>query len=235
MSNLRRSRLWLPKRARERPSKWDDMRELTALSGLWKPWMDGLMRDGPTAISGGLMGAVINPITANQTLVTGSATEQALVPIAKTPIEQDVQSGKVYVLFASGTSTTAATPGTYTLVARVGPAPTNASTGILGAVSGNFTPMASGTALPWFLLGYVVIRAGGTASNAVGHFLWSHASTTVASGGPSLATSTGVIGGLSAATFDSTLTTTALWVGVTHATSTTNTWTQQNHLWCSIN
>jgi hypothetical protein len=219
----------------DNPTLADDFAFLTSLHGPWKPWMDRLSREGLTNVAGGLMGTVVNPIQENQATVTGSATEQALIPIALTPIEQNVASGKVYVLFASGTSTTAATPGTYTLVGRVGPAPTNASTGILGAVSGNFTPMASGTALPWTLFGWLTILDGGSTCDAVGHFFWTHASTIVGAGGPSLATSTGVIGGLTAATFDSTGSTVALWIGATHATSTTNTWVQQQHIWCSIN
>lgn len=227
----------------DNPSLSDDLAFLSSLHGPWKPWMDRLMREGPTNVSGGLMGAVLNPITVNQATITGSATEQALILPALTPITSNVQSGTTYVLLASGTSTTAATPGTYTLTARLGSPAVVGSTAILGAVSGPFTPLASGTALPWSLIGFITIRAGGSACNAAGAFVFNHAGNIVGAGGPDASSitvantsSNGIIGGATAATWDSTVAAgSSLWVGVTHATSTTNTWIQQQHIWASIN
>lgn len=199
---------------------------------LWKPWMDELSEHELTMLAGGFAGLEKTPVTVNQATVTGSATEQVLIPIALTAIATDPQVPKLYRLFASGTSTTAGTPGTYTLAARIGPAPTNASP-LFGAVSGSFTPVASATAARWDVTGWVMIRTGGTTAVAVASFDWMH-SATVGGGGPSLATSTGVFGGISAS-FDSTLGTTALWIGVTHAVSTTNTWIPQAVAWGSWN
>jgi hypothetical protein len=223
---------------RERPSKWDDMRELSALllserttkQRLHDVWLNG----EPMNVAGGLRGLVQNPVTVNQTTVTGSATEQALIPTTLMPVEQNVQSGKVYYLYAGGTSTTAATPGTYTLASRIGPAPTNASP-LFGAVSSAFTPLASMTAAPWSIVGFVVIRGSGTANTAADNFNWSQTSVaSTATGGPTSASSGGQIGGISAG-FDSTGATCALWIGVTHATSTTNTWIPQLVIWASEN
>lgn len=226
--------------ARERPTKWDDIRELSHLllsQRTMKQRMNDVWVNGdPVAISGGLAGLIANPVTVNQATVTGGATELALIPTAVLPIEQNVQSGKIYHLFASGDSTTAATPGTYTLVTRIGPAPTNASP-LLTPVSSAFTPLASMTHAGWTLDGEVVIRGpGGTANIATAGFAWSQVSVASGTlqGGASSATSAGNLGGVSAS-FDSTLTTTALWVGVTHATSTTNTWIPQLVIWASWN
>ena len=214
----------------------DDLRALDSLLQKERTTaerMSALAAQGvPVGIAGGLMGLVANPVTVNQATVTGGATELALIPTALYPVEQNVQSGKAYLQVAFGTSTTAATPGTYTFISRIGPAPTNASPAF-GSVSGNFTPTASETAAPWYMLGFVVIRGSGTANTAAGGWFFSHSGTTGA-GGPSLATSTGTFGGISAS-FDSTGSTCALWIGVTHATSTTNTWVPQGVLWSSFN
>ena len=216
----------------DNPTLADDFAFLTELGGAWKPKMDRLRRQGPTNIAGGLFGLVANPITANAATVTGGATELVMIPTTLFPVEQNVQSGKLYLLYASGTSTTAATPGTYTLAARIGPAPTNASP-LFGAVSGSFTPIASATAAQWQMQGFVLIRGSGTANTAVGTFEWTH-SATIGGGGPSSVSSAGPVGGISAS-FDSTGTTCALWIGVTHATSTTNTWVPQFVGWASAN
>ena len=156
------------------------------------------------------------------------------MPTALMPIQQKAQGGQMYILYASGTSTTAATPGTYTFAGRIGPSPTNATTAIFGATSGAFTPVASATAAQWNLNGWVLCRGGGSASNAVGSFDWMH-SGTVGGGGPGLATSTGTFGGITAATYDGTGAAVSTWIGVTHATSTTNTWVPQLHAWASLN
>lgn len=224
--------------ARERPSKWDDIRELSHLL-LSKKSMKERMHDvwlngDPINVSGGLAGLIGNPITLNAATVTGSATEQALIPTALMPVAQNVQSGTCYHLYAAGTSTTAATPGTYTLATRIGPAPTNASP-LFGAVSSAFTPLASMTAAPWNIDGEVVIRGSGSSNTAANGLAWSQTSVaSTGTGGPSSVGSAGDIGGISAA-FDSTGTTCAFWVGVTHASSTTNTWIPQLVIWASWN
>jgi hypothetical protein len=202
--------------------------ERTTKRRLHDIWLNGQ----PMNISGGLLGLIGNPVLANQATVTGGATELVIIPTALLPIEQNVGSGKTYLIYASGTSTTAATPGTYTLALRIGPAPTNASP-LFGAVSGALTPVASATAAQWNVFGFVVMRGGGTADTAVANMSFSH-SATVGGGGPVGTASDAVIGGISAS-FDSTLATTALWLGVTHATSTTNTWVPQMVLWASLN
>lgn len=219
----------------DNPSLADDFAFLSDLAGPWKPRMTDIVASGvPTNIPGGLMGIVTNPTTVNLTTVTGTATEQALIPTALMPVQQNAQSGQLYVLWASGTSTTASTQGTYTFTGRIGPSPTNASTGIFGATSGAFTPIASATAAQWQLSGYVLMRGGATAANAVGNFFWTH-SATIGGGGPSSVSSAGTFGGVTAATYDGTGTSVSVWVGVTHASSTTNTWVPQIQAWSSAN
>jgi hypothetical protein len=182
----------------------------------------------PTALTGGYAGLEVTPPIKDQATVTGSSTEQALFPVTLTPIPVTPQSPKLYRLFASGTSTTAATPGTYTMAGRIGNANTSP---LFGAVSGNLTPVASATAAQWRLFAVVFIRQSGTAGTAVGTFEMNH-SGTVGGGGPVSATGNAIFGGISAST-DFTLTTNGLWVGVTHATSTTNTWVPQLVTWAS--
>lgn len=217
----------------DNPSLSDDLAFLTDFHGPWKPKMDRLRREGPTAIAGGLFGLVNNPVTVNQATVTGSATEQAIIPTALMPIEQNVQSGKLYVMYGSGTSTTAAAAGTYTFAVRLGSAGLAIVTSPLcGAVSGAFTPANSETASQWQMQGFVLIRGSGTTNTAVGTFTWTH-SATLAGGGP--ATASGPLGGVSAS-FDTTAAAgSSLWLGVTHATSTTNTWVPQFVGWASAN
>lgn len=224
----------------DNPSLSDDFRFLTSLAGAWKPWMHRLEQNGPTALGGGLMGLESGqgPYVGVYATVTGGATELNMIAVtgatapSQFPIAANVQGGKVFFMYASGTSTTAATPGTYTLAMRAGPAPTNASP-LFGAVSGAFTPVASATAAQWQLLGFVMVKNGGAAAVAIGSWLWLH-SATVGGGGPTSVSSAGVIGGTSAS-FDSTGATAQVWVGATHATSTTNTWVPQQAIWASLN
>jgi hypothetical protein len=222
----------------DNPSLADDFAFLTELGGAWKPKLAAMRARGiPMAVTGGLMGLeVIAPYVGVYATVTGGATELNMIAVtgatapSQFPIGQNVQGGKIFFTWASGTSTTAAAPGTYTLAMRVGPAPTNASP-LFGAVSGAFTPATSATAAQWSLWGFMLIKNGGAAAVAIGSWFWQH-SATLAGGGPS--TADGPVGGTSAS-FDSTLTTTQLWVGVTHATSTTNTWVPQQAFWASMN
>jgi len=187
-------------------------------------WMGG----DPTALLGVYAGLEQQPSIKDLATVTGSATEQAIFPVANAVVPVTPQSPKLYRLFASGTSTTAATPGTYTLAARLGNANTSP---LFGAVSGNITPVASATAAQWRLFGVVFIRAAAATGTGVGTFEMNHSGTT-GGGGPVSATGNAIFGGILAST-DFTLTTNGLWIGVTHATSTTNTWVPQLVAWGS--
>jgi hypothetical protein len=176
----------------------------------------------PTALTGGIAGLDLVPSIKDLATVTGSATEQALWPIANTPIDQNPRAPVLHRVFASGTSTTAAAAGTYTLALRLGNANTSP---LFGAVSGALTPVNSATAAQWRCFGFVFIRGGDTTGTAVGSFEFNH-SGTVGGGGPVSATGNAIFGGVSA-TVDFSAATNGIWVGVTHATSTTNTWVPQ--------
>src|SRR3954468_24514755 len=70
-------------------TNWSLERDLNLIAGVevrsepWNPWMDRIRASGvPVAISGGLAGLVANPVTVNQATITGSATEQAIIPTA---------------------------------------------------------------------------------------------------------------------------------------------------------
>jgi len=176
----------------------------------------------PTALIGGIAGLDSTPDIKDQATVTGSATEQALWPVTLTPVEAKPRSPVLHRVFAAGTSTTAATPGTYTMALRLGNANTSP---LFGAVSGNLTPVASATAAHWRCFGIVYLRGGDTTGTAFGSFEMNHSGTT-GGGGPVSATGNAIFGGISA-TVDFSLSTNGIWVGVTHATSTTNTWVPQ--------
>lgn len=197
----------------------------------WKEIDRAIQMGGdPTALNGLYAGLEQVPSIKDLATVTGSATEQAIFPVANALIPVTPQSPKLYRMWASGTSTTAATPGTYTLAARIGNAN---SSPLCGAVSGNLTPVASATAAQWKLIGFLFIRQAGTAGTAVGSYEFNH-SGTIGGGGPVSATGNAIFGGVSA-TVDYTLTTNGMWIGVTHATSTTNTWVPQFVGWGSFN
>jgi hypothetical protein len=78
----------------------------------------------------------------------------------------------------------------------------------------------------------VYLRGGDTTGTAFGSFEMNH-SGTVGGGGPVSATGNAIFGGVSAAVDFSAAS--ALWIGVTHTTSTTNTWTAQFVGWGSWN
>src|SRR3954470_10864553 len=170
MTKLRRSGLWLPKRVREvlltreRPSKWDDMRELTALNmmahGTWKHQMHNLLIDGqPQNIAGGLAGLEVNPSAANYATVTITGTETSLwTPQIHCPVTAYQNGSKVYQIESFGTATSAATPGTESINPRVDVVG-GTSLGISGATQ--ITPTASETAAPFLLSGRLVLRAAG--------------------------------------------------------------------------
>jgi hypothetical protein len=193
--------------------------------------IDQAIREGgdPMALVGGIAGLELTPPIVNETLVTGTATEQAIWPTARTAIAAAPRAPVMYVVWASGTSTTAATPGTYTLSARVGTANTAP---LIGATSGALTPVASATAAQWTCHGWVYVRGGDTTGTAQSSLTFLHSATT-GGGGPVTATGNAVVGGISAAVDFSAAS--ALWLGVTHATSTTNTWTAQFVGWGSMN
>jgi hypothetical protein len=201
----------------------------------WREINRAIMESGdPTALQG-FAGMELDPAIKDQATVTGSATEQALFPVTQTPIPGAgsntplaVRSPKLYRLFSSGTSTTAATPGTYTLISRIGNANSSPA---FGVVSGALTPVASATAAQWRCFGIVYVRGADTTGTAVGSFEFNHSGTT-GGGGPVSATGNAIFGGVSA-TVDFTTTTNGLWIGVTHATSTTNTWVPQFVGWAS--
>jgi hypothetical protein len=200
----------------------------------WKEIERAILEGGdPTALLGGIAGleGTTPPPIVNEATITGTATEQAMWPIARTAIAQYPRSPVLYRLFAFGTSTTAATPGTYTLAPRVGNA--NTSPLIGPAATSAITPVASATAAHWRCLGLLYIRGGDSTGTAAGTFEFNHAGNT-AGGGPVTATGNAIFGGISG-TVDFTLTTNGLWMGVTHATSTTNTWIPQMVAWGSWN
>jgi hypothetical protein len=198
----------------------------------WKQIQRDIALGGdPTALMGGIAGLELPlPPIANEATVTGTATEQAIFPVARALIPAQSMAPKLWRLFSSGTSTTAATPGTYTLIGRIGNANTSPA---FGVVSGALTPVASATAAQWRCFGLVYVRGGDTTGTAVGTFEFNHSGTT-GGGGPVSATGNAVFGGISA-TVDFTVTTNGLWIGVTHATSTTNTWVPQFVGWGSWN
>jgi hypothetical protein len=117
----------------------------------WKQIQNDIALTGdPTALNGLYAGLEQVPSIKDLATVTGSATEQAIFPVANALFPVTPQSPKLYRLFASGTSTTAATPGTYTMAARLGNANTSP---LFGIASGNLTPVASATAAQWRLFG----------------------------------------------------------------------------------
>lgn len=197
----------------------------------WKQIQNDIaLTDDPTALLGVYTGLEQVPSIKDLATVTGSATEQAIFPVANAVVPVTPQSPKLYRLFASGTSTTAASPGTYTMAARLGNAN---SSPLFGAVSGNLTPVASATAAQWRLFGVVFVRASAATGTGVGTFEMNH-SGTIGGGGPVSATGNAIFGGILAST-DFTLTTNGMWIGVTHASSTTNTWVPQLVAWGSWN
>jgi hypothetical protein len=216
-------------RSRERLA---DVMELAAVEvRRWNRIDRALREDGvPTAIGGPFSGLELTPAIANAAQVTINATEALLWPgAANTPIPANPQVPKLYQLFASGTSTTAATPGTFTLAPRLG---TLITSPLVGIATGAITPVASATAAQWSLSGWLYVRTGGATAIAQGSFEF-NMSATIGGGGPASATSNAVFGGISAS-FDSTVAS-ALVFGAIATTSTTNTFTPQFIGWGSWN
>jgi hypothetical protein len=241
MTKLRRSG-WLSNRAREilltkeRPSKWDDMRELSALNmlerGSWKHQMNELRVDGvPVAIAGGLAGLEVVPQSVNYATVTIGGTELSLwTPQTYCPVSAFQNAPKVYQLECFGTATSAATPGTESINPRVDVVG-GSSLGISGATQ--ITPTASETAAPFMLQGRLILRTGGAStSTMVGVFTFMQSN--VVGGGGTLATGTPQIFGGASVTWDNTALK-GLWMGLLAVTSTTNTKIPQGILWGSWN
>jgi hypothetical protein len=197
--------------------------------------IDRQMREDPDVaflnLTGGIAGLeIVKPQIVNWPTITINATEALLWGgAAGTPIALNEQVPKMYRLFVAGTSTTAATPGTFTLNARLGTLITSPS---LSGATGAITPVASATAAQWKIDGWLLLRTGGTAAVATGSLEFNQ-SATVGGGGPVSATGNAVMGGVSA-TFDATVAS-ALVVGAIATTSTTNTFTPQSVLWGSWN
>lgn len=199
--------------------------------------IDRQMREDPDVAFMNLVGGIagLEPVPAGPAIVnwptiTINATEALLWGgAAGTPIAAVPQVPKMYRLFVGGTSTTAATPGTFTLAPRMG---TLITSPLVGIATGAITPVASATAAQWRLEGWLLVRTGGTAAVSTGSFEF-NMSSTVGGGGPASATSNAVFGGVSA-TFDATVAS-ALVFGAIATTSTTNTFTPQSVLWGSWN
>jgi hypothetical protein len=242
MTKLRRSGLWLPARVREllltrdRPSKWDDMRELTAIDmmsrGTWKHQMHELLVDGqPVGIAGGLAGLEVNAQSANYATVTLTGTETSLwTPQTYCPVTAFQTGPKVYQLECFGTATSAGTPGTESINPRVDVVG-GSSLGISGATQ--ITPTASSSAAPFLLTGRLVLRSGG-ASTATMVGVFTYMQSNVVGGGGTLATGTPQIFGGASVTWDNTALK-GLWMGLLAVTSTTNTKIPQGILWGSWN
>jgi hypothetical protein len=108
------------------------------------------------------------------------------------------------------------------MAARLGNANTSP---LFGCGVGRLTPVNSATAAQWRLFGVVFVAQSAPTGTGVGTFEMNH-SGTIGGGGPVSATGNAIFGGILAST-DFTLSTNGLWIGVTHATSTTNTWVPQ--------
>lgn len=220
---------------RERPSKWDDMRELAALQmqgATWKQRMNEMWIDGvPMNVGGGLMGLEVNPSSANYSTITIGATELSLwgTSLGPTivPFTTFRQGSTGYMLRCFGNATSAATPGTQTFNPRL----TNVTGASLG-ISGTFTPIASETASPFILAGDLVLRSGGsTSATLVGVFTYNESQGTAGGG---IANTSGQVFGGTSITIDNTIAE-SLWMGLVAATSTTNTMIPQAVLWGSWN
>lgn len=219
---------------RERPSKWDDMRELSQLLTADMPWkqrMGQMWVNGELmGVAGGLAGLEANPNNADLSAVTVNATEAAMWGASTyTPIPALQVGPKAYYLRAYGVATSASTPGTQTFNPRIG----TTSSGISMGISSNLTPTASETAVVWRLSGDMVLRSpGSTASTATGFF--SYEQTTGTSGNAGPLTGTPLFFGGTSASIDNT-TAQALFMGLVAATSTTNTMTPRLIIWASWN
>lgn len=242
MLTVIRRKLWRPGHldrealTRERPSKWDDMRELAGLlasaKGPWKQqlaeiWVNGV----PMNVAGGLAGLEVNPPSADLSSVTVNATEAALWPTSWTPVSAQRQAPTAFYLKAYGVATSAATPGTQTFNPRIG----TSSSGISLGISSNLTPTASETAVVWRIEGDLAApRSAGasTVATATGYFEYHQ--TTGTSGNAGYLTGTPLIFGGTSSTWDNTVAQ-ALFMGVVAATSTTNTMTPRLIVWASWN
>jgi hypothetical protein len=131
----------------------------------------------PLALQGGIAGAEAKPPADALAALTFSASEQALWAAATyTPIEANSRSPVQYELYASGTITTVATPGTMTLTPRFGTSTGGGSLGPSNAV----TLTASLAGLIWQLRGEVTVRGTGIGTARVYgtfHFLGKLATT----------------------------------------------------------
>lgn len=239
------SKLWTPKQmigrldreslTKERPSKWDDMRELSQLLSAEMPWKQQLgqmwINGELMGVAGGLGGLEANPPGADLAAVTVNATEAAMWPASTyTPIPALQVAPKAYFLRAYGVCTSAATPGTQTFNPRIG----TSSSGIsISGASSNLTPTASETACVWRIMGDMVTRSAGTTTATTTGF-FSYDQTSGTSGNAGAVAGTPLYFGGTSASWDNTATQ-ALFMGLVAATSTTNTMTPRLIIWASWN
>jgi hypothetical protein len=202
----------------------------------WKPWMQDIAASGdPMGLAGGIAGAEVTPPPGTLATVTIGATELALWPtVTWTPIAANPQAPKAYMLYAFGTATTAATPGTMLFNARFGQIVTSPLIGVSTAAA----QTASQTATPWMLMGRIVIQRGGPATSGLVVANFKYEQGTAVSGGstvlPAIEQIFGTTTGAVSVVTDGSVAA-GLWVGAIAATSTTNTFIPQSVIWMSYN
>lgn len=238
--HLIRTRLDRELLTRDRPSKWDDMTELSALltaqKGTWKEqmaeqWVNGI----PMGVAGGLAGLEGQLSPPVDVTVTQTAAAIVSWPVTYTPIRAGAASPTLWQIFAAGAQTTAATPGTVQWQAGIG---TTAGSDLLGSATAALATTASQTASIWRVFGFVVApRTGGGStganSTAVG-YLQVDWTTGTAAPGAQFAGTPLLFGGVTASSYDSSVAQ-ALHVDTLTATSVTNTLIPRLVLWGSWN
>jgi hypothetical protein len=225
---------------RERPSKWDDMAELSALltmeRGTWKEQMHELWLNGdPINIAGGLAGleGQLSPAT-DVTITPAAATATLLYPAVYTPLRAGATSPTIWQFYLAGAHTTAATPGSAAFQCGIGAVATN----LMGSATTTLAETASQLTSVFRCWGYVVApRTGGGStganSTAVGYIEigWT---TGTAAPGVMFAGTPLIFGGVTASSYDSSIATN-FHVDVTVTTSSTNTYIPRLCLWGSWN
>jgi hypothetical protein len=218
----------------DRGANIDDIAELAELE--MRRWKSvGAAISGPTALIGGIEGIESNTVMPDGDIASGSitATETALWPAATySPLAANMQVPKAFKVIAFGQQTTAATPGTMTFTPRIG---TTNGGSTLGASTAT-AQTASETTTDWMLEGALIIRAIGAAgaSNAAAKGMFHYYQGTATTSGSIVLPAMHQIFGGTTATWDGT-TTSALWMGLTAATSTTNTFTTMGVVFASFN
>jgi len=220
-------------------SRITDVQELAHYeSQKWKA-LDNELREGgdPTALAGGFAGLEVTPPVATLATVTpNSATvDVAMWPVATwSPIAANPQCPKAYRLFAFGTATTAAAPGTVSFQPRFGQLQTSPSLGLSTAAA----QTASQTATPWTMRGDLIVRAGGGATTGLVVATFNYRQGTAVSGGsasmPAVDQMFGTTTGPVSVVTDGSVSA-GLWMGILNATVFTNTYITQGVVWSSWN